>query len=516
MALRSLHGIRPSLGYIKPPLHTYLNHLLVIWPVDVAQALADRLTKQAHKFNELKLLGSRVVVSAMFLGIVALIYAIALRAFGRAPARVLALVAASSAGIVTYAHFLTCDVPLVFWMMLVFFFAQRITESGAAKNYLLAGFITGIATATKYNGLAIGFSIVVAHLLSSNYRGIRQALFDRRLVGAIAMIPVGFLVGNPCALLDRKQFVADFMYGYVVTPRYGGQSGVGYASFLSRLPEVIGWPVTIVVSIAVIASIAIVIARRDLTTPAARCLLLALGVFLLYFAKIGSFPRVETRFVLPIIPLLLLMAGPTLHLYASRPKILGLLLVPLLAYNAVCAWLVGQRFNDDPRLAAQEWVLAHVPPGSRIESSHDSPHWARLSGFDAADVRADNPKWEQPSGHAILDLRMGHLNGRAEQFEKMFVGNRWVENSAARYEGDPDQALFTRAERARRNPDFVAAHSSDYEVPSEIARSYYAELIEERANYTIVFDGRQPAAPTWAYPGVIDFVGGRMTILARR
>jgi 4-amino-4-deoxy-L-arabinose transferase-like glycosyltransferase len=89
-----------------------------------------------------------------------------LKSFGIFSARIVALVFATSAGFIAYSHFLTSDIPVMFWMLLAFYFSINILTRAKLSDYLLAGFFTGIATATKYNGLAIGISIAVAHFLS--------------------------------------------------------------------------------------------------------------------------------------------------------------------------------------------------------------------------------------------------------------------------------------------------------------------------------------------------------------
>ncbi|MGK4302226.1 hypothetical protein, partial [Klebsiella pneumoniae] len=74
-------------------------------------------------------------------------------------------------------------------MLLTFWSAQNIRLRGSTQDYVLAGVFTGLAAATKYNGLAIGISIVAAHWLSGDPRILtsdwslwRRRLFDLRLV----------------------------------------------------------------------------------------------------------------------------------------------------------------------------------------------------------------------------------------------------------------------------------------------------------------------------------------------
>jgi F0F1-type ATP synthase membrane subunit c/vacuolar-type H+-ATPase subunit K len=129
-------------------------------------------------------------------------------------------------------------------MMLAFYFAARITSDGNRIDYVMAGLLTGAATNTKYNGLAIGISLVAAHLLSTRQKPWTEKLFGRDMILGLFMIPVGIVLTNPYILWDWNRVVSDFMYNYAVTPRYGGQAGGNsYWSFLFlKIPEVLGLP----------------------------------------------------------------------------------------------------------------------------------------------------------------------------------------------------------------------------------------------------------------------------------
>lgn len=515
MALRGLHGLRPG-GYLKPPFHTYLNYFLVLKPIVHAEYLTRRLTGQKINLNETKLLGSRLLVVGLFLGTIWLAYLISLAAYGQFAARVMAWLFATGAGFIAYDHFLSCDLPLLFFMMLAFLFAWRITRQPDLSNYLLAGLLTGLCTATKYNGLAIGIVIVVAHFLSKNERTLRNFVFSRRLFWGLVMVPAGFVLGNPFAVLDWKRFSSDFIYNYYTTPRYEGQtSGHSYGEFLIRIVEIIGVPGAILVAAAALWSIFLVL-RGSLRRPAAICFLLAASVFALYYAKFAAFPRMQTRFVLPVLPFLILMAGPFFEFCAPRRNWIYPILIPLFLYNAVCCFYVGRRFREDPRTAAQTWLQNHATPGTLMESSAGSPHWNKLPRPKIVELDAANPTWSKAKESEVIDLRMPHANGRAQLFAAIFADKPWIGDRAKRTEGEPDEKLFSGAALQQRNPQLVCAYSSDYGVPSVVVRNYYSDLLAGKFSYDIVFDGATTEPPRWVYPRDIDFLRGRMTILARR
>lgn len=513
IALRGLRALRPS-DYMKPPFHTYVNHVFVVWPITAALKIAQVPTERMKIANSAKLIGSRLVTIALYLGTIALAYGFSRRSYGRFSAAIIAFAFATSAGFVAYAHYLTVDMPLLFWMLAAFWAAHRLISDPSTRNYAIAGFLTGIATATKYNGVAVGIALLVAHLLATKGESLRRIVLNRQLGIGVSMVLLGFLFGCPTVLYEPKRFWHDFIYNYTVAPRYSGQPDrANYVGALGRIPEVVGMPGAILIAGLAILSCILILRRRDFSDAATRGFTLSSAVFLLYFLKIGAFPRAETRYVLPAIPFMILMIGPALQTLERRKWILALLL-PVLIYNCVCSYLVGKRFNDDPRLKAQLWMVNNVPRGSVIESSGTCPHWSKLPNFDASEINLGRPDRPSPPAQDITDLRLPLMPGRVELFRKVFP--EWVQPLVAEKEGNPDPGLFTAAALEKRNPNYITIYSPDYRVPGEMVRRYYGDLLTGKFSYAIVFDADTPRAPKWIYPRTIDHLRGRITILQRK
>ena len=513
IAMRSLRALRPS-DYMKPPFHTYFNHVLVVWPIDAVMKIAHVPKERMKIANPTKLVGSRLVTIALYLGTIALAYSFSITSYGRFSAVVIAFAFATSAGFVTDAHFLTVDMPVIFWMLTAFWAAYRLASVPSTLNYAIAGFLTGIATATKYNGMAVGISLFVAHFFVTKNQSLQRIIFSRQLGIGLAVALLGFYFGCPTAPYEPKRFWDDFIYNYTVAPRYSGQPDrFNYLGALGRIPEIVGIPGAILIAGLAILSCILILERRNLSDTATRGFALSSAVFLLYFLKIGTFPRTETRYVLPAIPFLILMIGPALQMFDRRKWIVALL-VPVLIYNCLCCFLVGKRFDDDPRLKAQLWMVKNVAPRSVIESSGTCPHWSQLPNFDAHEIHLGQPDEPIPPARDITDLRLPHMPGRVELFRKVFP--EWVQPLVAEKEGHPDQGLFTAAALRTRNPNYIAIYSLDYQVPGEIVRRYYGDLLAGTFPYVIAFDGATPPAPAWIYPRTIDFLQGRITILQRK
>jgi len=513
IALQSLRALRPG-NYLKPPFHTYLNHVFVVWPITGALKIAQVPTERMKIANSPKLIGSRLVTIALFLGTIALAYSFSRRSYGRFSAVIIAFVFATSAGFVTHAHFLTADIPLLFWMLAAFWASYRLASVPSTRNYAIAGFLTGIAIATKYNGLAVGIALLVAHFFATKGASIRSMVLSRQLGIGLSMVLLGFLFGCPTVLYEPKKFWNDFIYNYTVTPRYSGQPDrANYLGALGRISEIVGIPGAILIAGLAILSCIVVLRRRDLTDAASRGFILSSAVFLLYFLKVGAFPRTETRYVLPALPFLILMIGPALQTVERRKWVLALLL-PVLIYNCLCSYFVGKRFNDDPRMKAQVWMVKNVPRDSVIESSGTSPHWSKLPNFDAREINLGQPDRPSPPARDITDLRLPNMPGRFELFREVFP--EWVQPLVAENEKNPDQGLFTAAALAKRNPNYISVYSGDYKVPGETVRRYYGELLTGKLPYAIVFDAGTPRTPAWIYPRTIDSLRGRITILQRK
>jgi hypothetical protein len=492
----------------KPPFHTYFNYLLSVLPITT---LSQTLGFSMQTEELLKTIWSRLLTKFMLLIAIGLLYHIARKSYGVLSARITALIAATTAGFIAYSHFLTVDIPVMFWMLVAFTFSHNILFERKLSSYLLAGFFTGIAAATKYNGVAIGFSIVVAHLLSSRieswnripWKGI---LFSKNLLAGLLMVPLGFLVGNPFALLDYPAFSSGFLYNYMVAPVYEGQTGHSFLRFFGRIIEIIGAPFFLISAIAFLVALAgLFFARVEWRKRAT--LLLCLSVLIPYYIQFGLFPRLETRFVLPIIPLWFLVSGLLWETLQPHKVVFGVLVASLLVYNFVCSLSVGRRFLDDPRLQAETWVKDNMPVGSTVEKDIYSPTWMYM-----------------PEVQAEVTV-MPFVTGRERLFEVLFPDNEFINGTQEdQSRADEKIAWFSEAELTTRKPDYVVVNSLYYQrftqpgirrdlYPS--MEEYFSSLLSENFSYQIVFDQESQNVPAWVYPQDIDFTHNRVTILVR-
>jgi 4-amino-4-deoxy-L-arabinose transferase-like glycosyltransferase len=493
--------------FLKPPFHTYFNFILSYIPLKFIEKIF-RLSQNSLTSGSVMLIWSRIISISLFLGAIFLNFQINKRFFGLFSARIITLIFATSSGFIVYSHFLTADIPLIFWMLLSFYFIQSIYLQGKISNYLLAAFFTGIATATKYNGLSIGIGIVLAHILSFNELAWKKIIFSNKLILSLLAVVIGFLIGNPFALINYRQFVSDFLYNYITTPIYNGEiTGTNYLTFFSiYIREIVGLPSLIIISLAILYSLYLTFTSKD--NNRIKSVLLILTVFIIYYYKFADFPRLETRFVLPIVPFWLMLSGPFWNQIKSNKAAISVILVIIISYNTICSLYVGKRFLDDPRMVAQEWVKANITQLSLIENTAYIPTWNRLSGVK------------------LKSRNMPFISGRGKLFEQnltnrfkkdSWIIKRWRESQKS----DQNINFYSQEELANRKPEYIAINSLYYErffendnlkiLYPEI-NQFFTKLIGEEYSYKRIFDQESKIPAIWAYPQNIDFLYNRTII----
>jgi len=493
MAFLPLRADGFPVHYLKPPLHTYLTQFLVIHPLHGLVAWIPGFPGRPENLACLTVLCGHLFTVLLYCGSVFLGYLVTLRTAGARAAAFVALILATSAGLLQFNHYGTADSPLLFWMLASLAMAMRYATTGRWADSLAAGLLAGLAAADKYNGLGVAVAIPVAALLRSGWRGI---FLPATLLGALA-VPAGFLIGNPGAVMDRERFLQQFLYNSLTTPVYYGDiHRTGYLDFLTSFPELLGLPASLLLAFLFLATLRL-FAKGRLDSGEVRLLWVTGAVFLFYFATIGRFPRMEPRFVMPAVPFALLLAAPAVRrIPLSRPILATF--CTLLAYNILCSAWLGFVFLQDPRMAAQKFAESHFPPGAGVESVY-SPDWNLLPGISVS-IR----KVTCDSG---ADNRFTAIFGKDNK-----IISKGLKECAAH---DPS-GFFSAEELSRRNPDFITFSSVTYVIAAdEGTRSFYKDLESGRLGYAKVFEQSLPKTPRWLYPRSSDALMDRMVILAR-
>lgn len=344
--------------FTYPTLHYYLLGL-VYWGYFLLQHLfgAGRSLEEfvaLHYFwDRFELLHLARLQSALFgVGILIWTWALAARVYGgRAAWPAAALLAVCSLH-VRQSHLAGVDTELCFWFAGAVWAAVRLAERGHWADYLLAGVLVGLAGATKYPGALAGGAVAAAHLFA------RRPFLDKRLWSAGGAALGCFALASPYVLLDWNTFSQDFLsqVGHL-GGGHGQDLGLGWWYHLRvSLPAGLGW---LGLLLAVVGAVLAFKERR----PAEQTLMAAVSVF---YLVMGSGHTVFVRYVLPLLPLLAVLAAGVLA-RIPKDKHLALALVLACAQPLHDSWWTLQLLSRaDTRVQARAWIEEQVPEGTVI------------------------------------------------------------------------------------------------------------------------------------------------------
>jgi len=483
-------------SYVKPPFYIYMNHFVARIP---AMTLSSAFFwKKSHErygiFLQVRLWLARSLNLLMFAGCTTAIFILARQYFSLSAGRIAALLFASSAGFVPYQIFLTTDLAVIFMMLASFLFAVKICNNPSMEISVAAGLLAGIAAATKYNGLAVAVALPIAHLIACKSANPLFEVLKRKSAWVCGLcVPLGFILGNPYAIFDWAKFKADFLYNYTVTPVYNGAtSGTGYAKFFASSYEIFGEPASAVILFSgIVGMVSVLCTFRK--NQSWRLWILAAAVLALYTYKIGVFPRMETRFVLPAAPFALLIAAAG-FVPLMRAKVIFIPIVALLvSYDLACGWWTGRLFSQDPRNYVPTFAKENLQNGGSVEWSKSLPKLEAL-----------------PKKITIYQIKTGLE--RSAMFDKMFADDPEMHAAVKKKEVQVTPDWFSVEKRKARNPDYVLWCTIDLEG---IVMDHYQDLFNESSGYKVIYDEKSPQQPNWVYPKYTEFTRNRTTIWKR-
>ncbi|MGN0425824.1 MAG: ArnT family glycosyltransferase [Acetatifactor sp.] len=144
---------------------------------------------------------SRIVTAVFSLGIVVFAYLIALY-WGRNQALFAALLFAVFPSFLEHSHYITPDIPLLFFLMGVLWSAFRYLKKPSMTWLFWMSFFTALATCEKYPG-AYGCAIIAAAVCVTHIRRPMRIVRDGLL--AILFFVLGILAVSPILIIDLNK-----------------------------------------------------------------------------------------------------------------------------------------------------------------------------------------------------------------------------------------------------------------------------------------------------------------------
>jgi hypothetical protein len=248
------------------------------------------------------------------------------------------------------------------------------------RRFAVAGLLGGLATSTKYNAGAILAAMAAAQLLLLA-RSKERPWSARAWLPSVAFAAAftgGFIAGTPFAVLDFDKFSEDLLFDFThLSGGHGIDLGRGWVYHLTRsLPYGCGLPIFV----AALPGIPLLLWRHPRQA-------FVIGAFAVaFYAGIGSGSTVFFRYVLPLVPIVCLLAAVAVQQAATwlapRVALRECTAIAMLAALVGAAPLANVIWFDlllartDTRVLAGAWLAARIQPG---ESLHDAGgDYARL------------------------------------------------------------------------------------------------------------------------------------------
>jgi hypothetical protein len=391
---------------------------------------------------------------------------------------------------------------------------------GRDRDYLLAGAAVGLAAAMKYTGGIVLLPVLIAAAVQAAQPGGRVAATRGAMLAFVAFA-AGFVALNPYALLAFDDFWFGIAHqstaaGGETTSKLGATHGGGVGFYAWTL----GWGLGVVPSVAAVG--ALVPLWRD----ERRVWFLLVPTLVLFLLFMGLQGRFFARWLLPVYPVIALLAGyagmRVVELVGARwPRRVGPALVVvgvvLCAQGLSASVHVGRVMaREDTRNATRAWMVRHVPEGSRIVIEPVVPNnW--LSDPGRPGLLDDGARWEKyPTSRSRWDLRTGaRVRGGVPVYLENYVRSLDPRLLDAYEQGRWCWVITGSTQRGR-------AEAEPDEVPRAIA--YYREL-DRRADLVHVSQPWTPGADPvpfdfdWSfdyYPRAYERPGAEMRVYRLR
>ncbi|MFA5337251.1 MAG: glycosyltransferase family 39 protein [Candidatus Omnitrophota bacterium] len=260
------------------------------------------------------------------------------------------------------SHYAYHDIPLVMCLLLAFLFSFKYLNTNKLSNMIAAGICAGLATGFKYNGVLIIIPILLQPWLIKNDKKISiTGVLQVNLVFFILFI-LSYILSNPYSVLDIKTFLASVFIEKQVHAYVGWLHHITYSAFAGM---------GLLITIISVAGLIMFMFSKDI-----RKKLIALFVLLSYLS-IALFGQVHERYILPILPFLLIIAAVYIgdvsgKLPVKKQKLFFIFVIPLIAISPFLKSLYSDILfsRKDTRAQATDWIIANMPAATSIALDH--------------------------------------------------------------------------------------------------------------------------------------------------
>lgn len=373
------HGWDPQY-YVNPPAYTYLVHLLLAIAYHGRAGVSSTFSTDPTQIWLL----ARVLSAVLGTLSVWLTYLAGARLVDRRVGLLAAGIFAVAFLPVFYSKLALNDVPTLAPLCLALWGVAGVLRFGRARDYVVAGIGLGLACATKYTGGIVLVPLIAATVVQFLAPGGRAGA-SRGIAIAGATALAAFLVANPYAILNWDAFTNGLTHQSDASGDAAGKLGLtqnsGFGYYLWSFGWGLGWvPLLFAVGGAV-----------RLWFDERRLVAVLVPAVVLFFLFMGSQERYFGRWLMPVFPLVCILAAYAAFELADYGERFKPALKPTFVVAAVVA-VCAQGFvyslhsglvmsREDTRNLARDWMVAHVPLGTKIVVEPVVPdQWAQDIG----------------------------------------------------------------------------------------------------------------------------------------
>ncbi len=350
---------------INPEFYAYNGFPLYL--IDISSQLVAWLSKKPswetdwNKINQI----SRAYSAAFSLLSVFLVSLLARRLFKAKTALLLTFLAATTVGLIQYAHYGVTESLLVFEILCLSLLSWRYYRYKKFRDLWLMAFVCGIGLGTKTSAITFLLFPALSVFLRFGFQ------WKTLLSGLPVLLISGltFFFVSPNTILFWPKFLESMHYeGGVVD----GSIPVPYTmQFIDTTPYLFQLKNLLWQSSPLFLGFAFFGLLLFCRHPKKWLALWPLLFYsFAYFGYVGSWYTKFIRYMLPIFPAVILLLGLSLEWFLKRSW--GKWLVTLLLLSQLFwALAYSQIFlNRSSRLVATDWIYQNIPSGSRLLTEH--------------------------------------------------------------------------------------------------------------------------------------------------
>lgn len=424
-----------------------IGHAVGAWPLATGQEGLFATEVLPGQFGVF--LAGRVMVAILGLATVVVSFAIGQRLGGRIAGLIAAAIVTIAPIHIESSRFVTTDVPVTLFCALTLAASIRaIDDPGRKRWWIVAAVFVGLATSTKWNGIAVAIVPAALYISSRIKSGGIAALFrsPTPLLMALAAI-VAFVAATPAAVFAPgevigwlgQQATAYSSEAYAAIRGSSTDNSVGVAA--QTVVSGFGLPV---VGLAAIGIVCLLAARRQIE--------FAMALFVIVYVTILAIPVLYyPRNALPALPFVAVAIGllpgrmasiagrwrrgrddlsrlipSPAHLRVALATLIAVAMIPAVSSDIAYA---GRLQKPDTRTVAYSWILANLPHNSIVAREQYTPQLLpdqfRLRDHDGLYQR--NMAWyrQQKVQYIIASSYIygRYLDNSARPFDDLFYRN---------------------------------------------------------------------------------------------